>query len=250
MPPPHPSVADPPVAEQDAPFVATQVSVTDVPAVTVAALALTETLSGTKPESGTSAGAPPALTFSAAVLDPAEVGVNTTLIVQLDPTVSEVPQVLVCENCGASVPESAMLVMGSATVPVFVTVTDMGALATPAVSLPKSRAVGDTASLSATPDPLSATLRVAAPPPLTFSVAVLEPAEVGMNTTLIVQLEPTASEAPQVLVCENCEASAPESAMPVTGSATAPVFVTVTDICALATFSISLPNANDVGDTV
>src|ERR1700732_1510498 len=142
--PVHPSVAVPPVAEQDAPFVATQVSVTDVPAVTVAALALTETLSGTKPESGTSVGAPPPLTFSVAVLELAEVGMNTTLIVQLEPTASEAPQVLVCENCEASAPESAMLVTGSATPPVLVTVTDICALATFSISLPNANDVGDT----------------------------------------------------------------------------------------------------------
>ncbi len=96
--PVHPSVADPPVAEQDAPVVATQVTVTDVPAVTVAALALTDTLSGTRPDSGTSVGAPPTLTFSAAAFEPAEVGLNTTLMVQLEPTARDVPQVVVCEN--------------------------------------------------------------------------------------------------------------------------------------------------------
>ena len=44
----------------------------------------------------------------------------------------------------------------------------------------------------------------AAPPPgLTVIVAVILPVEVGVNTTLIVQLDPTATDVPQVLVCEN-----------------------------------------------
>ena len=38
--------------------------------------------------------------------------------------------------------------------------------------------------------------------------------------------------------------------MLVIGSATAPVFVTVTDLGALATIVISLPNAREVGDAV
>ncbi len=38
--------------------------------------------------------------------------------------------------------------------------------------------------------------------------------------------------------------------MPVMGSATVPVFVTVTSRGALARFVVSLPNASDVGDTV
>jgi hypothetical protein len=108
-------VAEPPVAEQDAPVDATQVNVTDLPAVTAAALALTATLSGTTPESGTTMGAPPALTFSVAAIDPVEVGLNTTLIVQAAPTATDVPQVFICENCPGFAPESVMLVRGSAT---------------------------------------------------------------------------------------------------------------------------------------
>src|SRR5579863_9660227 len=142
--PVHPSEAEPPVAEQDAPIVATQVNVTGVPAVTVAAPAMIETLSVTTPESATITGAPPPLTLSVAAFEPAEVGLNTTLIVQLEPTAIEVPQVLVCANCNASVPESVMPEMGSAPVPVFVSVIDRGALATFVVSLPKARDVGDT----------------------------------------------------------------------------------------------------------
>jgi hypothetical protein len=41
---------------------------------------------------------PPAFTLKVAVADPTEAGSNTTLIVQLAPAATEVPQVLVCEN--------------------------------------------------------------------------------------------------------------------------------------------------------
>jgi Pyruvate/2-oxoacid:ferredoxin oxidoreductase delta subunit len=247
----HPSVADPPVAEQDAPVVATQDKVTDWPTVTVAALAVTETLSWPTPESGTWLSVPPALTFSVAAIEAAEVGVNTTLIVQADPTATDVPQVFICENCEAFAPESAMLVTGSATAPVFVTVTTIGALATGIGWMPNAKDVGDTVWLGTTPTPLSGTVRVPAPPPpLTFSVAVCDPAEVGVNTTLIVQLDPTATDAPQLLVCENCEVFAPDSVTLMMGSARAAVFVTVTALGALATFVVSTPNAKDVGDTV
>jgi hypothetical protein len=52
--------------------------------------------------------------------------------------------------------------------------------------------------------PLSATVCVPAPlPALTLNVAVADPAEAGSNTTLIVQFAPTASEVPQLLLCEN-----------------------------------------------
>ncbi len=53
------------------------------------------------------------------------------------------------------------------------------------------------------PVPLSATVCVAPPlPTLMLSVAAADPVEAGLNTTLMRQLAPTASELPQVLVCE------------------------------------------------
>ena len=101
------------------------------------------------------------------------------------------------------------------------------------------------------PVPLSATVCVPAPPPpVTFSVAVFDPVEVGLNTTLIVQVAPTPTEVPQVLVCENWPGVVPESVMLVIGSATLPVFVTVTDCAALVVPCVWLLNATDVGDTV
>jgi hypothetical protein len=88
---------------------------------------------------------PPALTFSVAAFDPVEVGLNTTLIVQFPPITTEVPQVLLCENWWWRLaPENVMLVIGSATVPVFFTVIDFGALAMLIVSLPNGTEVGET----------------------------------------------------------------------------------------------------------
>src|SRR6266404_4036407 len=55
---------------------------------------------------------------------PVAVGVNVTLIVQLAPAATEVPQVLVCAYCALA----AMLVMLSAALPVFVSVTVCAAL--------------------------------------------------------------------------------------------------------------------------
>src|SRR5450631_3072613 len=162
---------------------------------------------------------PPALTFYVAVLDPIEVGLNTTLIVHVAPTSSDVPQVLICENCREFGPEIVILAMGRATVSVFVTVTDCAALATFVVSLPNAKTVGDTVKGGATPVPLSTTVCVPAPlPALTCNVAVFDPVEVGLNTTLIVQAAPTATDVPQVLICENCNAFAPAIAILVTES--------------------------------
>ena len=89
------------------------------------------------------------------------------------------------------------------------------------------------------PVPLSATVCVETPlPTFTLSVAVTGPTAAGSNTTLIAQLAPTATEAPQVLLCENGCGLEVESATLVIGSATAPVFVTVTVFAALEEFVI------------
>jgi hypothetical protein len=70
-----------------------------------------------------------------------------------------------------------------------------------------------------------------------------------VNTTLIVQLDPAGIDVPQVLVCENWLADAPENVMLVKGSTVLPVFCTVTDCAALVVFVCTAPNASDVGDT-
>jgi hypothetical protein len=85
---------------------------------------------------------------------------------------------------------------------------------------------------------------------LTANFAQICPVEAGLNTTLIVQVDPIARDAPQVLVCENWLADAPVNAMLVKGSTVLPVFCTVTDCAALEVFVFTLPNASDVGDNV
>jgi len=99
--------------------------------------------------------------------------------------------------------------------------------------------------------PLSATVCVPPKPPtLTLSTAAFDPAVSGLNTTLMVQLPPTATDDPQVVVSEKGWGGTFESVMLVIGSATVPVFVTVIDWGTLATFNGSLPNGNEVGNAV
>jgi hypothetical protein len=69
------------------------------------------------------------LTLNVAAIDPAPVGLNTTLIVQDVPIATDVPQVLFCENCWGLRPASVILVMGNAALLVLVTVTICAALA-------------------------------------------------------------------------------------------------------------------------
>ena len=194
---------------------------------------------------------PPVDTIKLAVAAPVAVGLNTKLTLQLAPTASEVPQVVVCENSVAFAPESAMLVIGSAKIPVFVTVTVCAALDVFVCTLPKAIAVGDTVYVATAPVPDKDTDCEAAPlPVVTVKLADAPPVAVGVNTTLIAQLAPTATEDPQVDVSENDPTLAPERAMLVIGSANVPVLVTVTVCATLDAFVCTLPNAIAVGDTV
>ena len=131
--PAQPSPDCPPLARHVATFDEVQVRVTGLPTVMVAGAAANVT-AGTMPVPPSATvcvpAPPPALMLSVAAADPAEAGLNTTLIVQVPATATEVPQVLVWANGCEPALERLMLVIGSATEPVFVTVTDLGTLAT------------------------------------------------------------------------------------------------------------------------
>src|SRR2546430_1842885 len=97
--------------------------------------------------------------------------------------------------------------------------------------------------------PLSATVFTTAPrptPEATWRVACLSPFGVGLNTTLIVQVDLTGTDVPQVLLCENCAGFWPATLMLVIGTAIVPVLDSVTGV-ALATPSAWLPNKSWLG---
>lgn len=71
-----------------------------------------------------------------AVSAPAAAGAKCPWIVQLAPTAKLAPQVLPNTNEVASVPVTAMLVIDTAALPVFVTVTYCDALADPSFTDP------------------------------------------------------------------------------------------------------------------
>src|SRR5450631_932274 len=173
------------------------------------------------------------MTFSVAFFAPTVVGLNVTLIVQLAPEASEAPQVVAFENCPGLAPVIVGLERASVAAPVFFTVTDCARLAVPCVTLPKPSECGETVNGAVAPVPVRATACV--PPLLVFTsrIAFLTPVDVGLNLTLTVQLPPTATVAPQVVVFENWPGLVPAILILVIGSAAAPAFDTVTTCAAL-----------------
>jgi len=170
-----------------------------------------------------------------AVLVPAALGANTTLMVQVAPAATLDKQVFVWLKSTAFVPVMATLAKISGTCPVFVTVTDCVVDALPTRLDPKPTLVVllDTTGVPAVP--VSATVCGELPALLTMvSVPVLVPAAVGVNVTEIVQLAPAARSWPlmQVVIGETMVKS-PLTLRVETRSARLPVFDNVTVWAAL-----------------
>ena len=154
--------------------------------------------------------APVYATVSVPLNDVADVGLNATFMVQEAPAASVPPQlgapagkrpVMTRENgCGMPLP-NVNVPPANAVFPVLVTVSSIGADVAPVNQLPKARDAGDTltVNVAAEPVPLSDTGE-----PLTVTFAVMvsvpanDPAAVGANTTLIVQVEAAFKVAPHV----------------------------------------------------
>jgi hypothetical protein len=108
------------------------------------------------PARATVCGLPLALSVKVtlAVNGPLATGVKVTLMAQLAPAATLVPQLLLCAKSLGFVPASAMLVMLNAAVPELVNVTDRAVLVVPTAWLPKARvAVDSLAEGSSTPVP-------------------------------------------------------------------------------------------------
>src|SRR5690349_9345400 len=97
------------------------------------------------PVTGTVCGLPGALSVrvSSALRVFFALGVNDTLMVQLLPANSEVPQVLVCVKSPVLVPVKLMLVMERVAVPVLLSVTFCDRLVVPRTWVAKVRLDGD-----------------------------------------------------------------------------------------------------------
>ena len=164
------------------------------------------------------------------VLVPAAVGLKVTEIVQLAPALTVVPQVLVWEKS----PLAVMPEMVSEALPVLVRMTVCAVLVLPDIWAVKVREAGDKPTTGSVPVPVSGQVwgLFAA---LSEIVRVPErvPIAVGVKDTLIVQLAPGATLAPQVFDCEK----SPLIAMLLMVSAAVPVLVSVTVSGALAVLS-------------
>src|SRR5581483_4069734 len=102
----------------------------------------------------TNCGLPPPLSAieTEALRAPIAVGVKVTVIVQLPPPTTLVPQVLVCMKSPGLVPVRVIPVIVRVCAPTLVRVTVCGALVVPTVTVPNGRMVGDSLTTVPTPD--------------------------------------------------------------------------------------------------
>ena len=186
----------------------------------------TRTLCGLLAESST--------TVTVALRDPVALGVKVTLIAQLLPTLTLVPQSLDCAKSLAFVPVTVMLEMAKEASPALFRVIPWGRLLTPTGSAPMLRLSEE--RLGSGPPPLPVRLTAwGLPEASSVMVRAAErgPNTVGWKITLIAQLAPAASELPQVLDSEKSPASDPETVMLLMLRDWVPLFVKVTDWAAL-----------------
>jgi hypothetical protein len=141
---------------------------------------------------------------------PLTVGSKVTLIVQLVPAATELPHVLVSAKSPGLAPVRPMLERLTAALPPLVRVAVNVPLGVLTGWLPKQRLVGERLTAVAVPVPERLTVwGLPAVLSVILTDAVRLPLAVGSKVTLIVQLAPTASELPQLLVWAKSPALAP-----------------------------------------
>jgi len=166
------------------------------------------------PERATAWGLPLALSPIVRVAEAAPLaeGLKVTLMAQLAPAATELPQVLVSAKLLAFVPEMATLEMPKASFPEFVKVMDCAVLVVPTARFPKARLVEERLTAGATPVPERATAcAVPLALPAILRAAEAAPMAEGVKVTLIAQLAPAATLDPQVLLSAKLLEFAPET---------------------------------------
>jgi hypothetical protein len=181
------------------------------------------------------------VTVTEPVRDPAAVGVNVTLIVQLAPTARLVPQLFVC----AKSPLAAMELIVAAAVPLLDSVVACDAVVDPTTVLANDRLAGEAESdgPGAVPVPLRATAVAPDTSVLIVSVPLRAPVAVGLNFTVTVQDPPAAMLVPQVLVCEKSPVIVTDD----TAAGVEPLLETVTVCGALVVLVVCDPKSSAVG---
>lgn len=187
---------------------------------------------------------PPAelsLTLKVPVRVPVVVGVNVTLMEQLEFAARLVPQVLVCEKS----PVTEIPLIESAAVPVLLSVTVCGVLLLPTTTPLNVRLEGDRLAMGAVPVPER--LAVCGLPTalsVTVIVPVREPVAVGLKVTWMEQFSPGAKAVPQLLVW----VKSPVVLIPLMESVAPPLFVK-TIVCAVLVVPTNwLEKVKPVGD--
>jgi hypothetical protein len=167
-----------------------------------------------------------------ALREPEAVGRNVMLKVQLAPAARVEPQVVVRVKSPEFVPVIEVLLMVMLAPPLLVKVTVWLLLVVFTCWLPKAIEVGDKLATGAIPVPVKATV-CGLPEALsvTDSDALREPVAVGLNVIENVQLAPTASVDPQVVVRVKSPEFVPEIDVLLIVILAVPVLVKVT-VCA------------------
>jgi hypothetical protein len=198
-------------------------------------------------------GEPAALSATeiAAVRLAAEVGVKLTVMVQEAPAASDAPQLLVSPKLLALAPVTEMLVKVKGALPGFDNVMGSGVAEVLMVVLGNASGFGLSTAwgISGTVPMPVRTADWGEPVALsTTEIAALRlPAEAGVKLTVMVQVAPTASEAPQLLLSPKLLALVPVTEMLVMASAAVPGLESVMGKAVAAVPTNVLRKANGFG---
>lgn len=174
---------------------------------------------------------------------PVAVGVNVTLTEQLACAARLGVHVVVRAKSAASIPAIAILVMLSVVAPTLVSVTVCGALVVPTVWLPKFKLAGE--NFITVPVPARETVcGLPGALSVTSTLPISVPETVGLKTTVILQLAPAATLAPQLLIW----VKSPVTVTLATVSAEVPVFVRIRFFCLLDVKTTVVGNVRLVGE--
>ena len=146
---------------------------------------------------------------------PVAVGVNVTLMVQVAPAATLVPQLFVCPKSPPLVPVKPILLMVNATPLLFASVTPCAVLVVLTLWSPNVSEVGARLGGAVPVAEMLAVCGLLLASSVTVRVALRAPVAVGVKVTLMVQVAPAATLVPQLLLCPKSPLLVPVKVMPV-----------------------------------